>query len=576
MNRQPPRFHSRFFSVVTGCLGVVTLVGASHAQQDAVLQRLVPRPAPVAAWNAEAPTDCPLEKSKQFGGIVFTGFYAIYTVSDTWYPSWASDGNLYSPWTDGHIGKMVSGSGKYLWTTGQAKIVGDDPMRLEVTALGLHKGLAEPYGGRYPCGSLVLDGTWYYGTYCLDWKEDPWDTMGPFVGFRTSRDFGQTWTETPCTPSKPLFGESCKDGAKVKIGAPHFIDFGQNMQHSPDGKAYLTAHGATRPEATCSWVSGDQVYLARVTPTVENINDPTKYEFFAGHDADGEPLWTGNFAGIKPLIEWNDRSGCVTMTYNPTLKKYFMCVTDGGETGRGAYDTWIVESDRITGPWRMVAFMDEFGDQAYFVNIPSKFISPDGRTAWLCYANGWAKRDNSHPAGGRYGMCLFEFKLLGPGEALPKSPPDPLKANTNVALKAKVTASTIHINYRAEGAIDGVVGGFIDGVVGGYPSNGGLEWSSQEENAGAWLKLEWDSPQTVDRVLLFDRPNTYDYITTGKLTFSDGSSIDTGELPDEASAGREVTFPKRTVTWVKFEVTGVKTGFGNIGLAEMSVFAAGP
>ena len=30
--------------------------------------------------------------------------------------------------------------------------------------------------------------------------------------------------------------------------------------------------------------------------------------------------------------------------------------------------------------------------------------------------------------------------------------------------------------------------------------------------------LEWNSPQTIDRVVLFDRPNKYDYITTGKLT----------------------------------------------------------
>ncbi len=100
------------------------------------------------------------------------------------------------------------------------------------------------------------------------------------------------------------------------------------------------------------------------------------------------------------------------------------------------------------------------------------------------------------------------------------------------------------------------------------------EWASHEENAGAWPKLQWDSPRTVDRVLLFDRPNTYDYITTGKLTFSNGSYIEVGQLTDDASSGREVVFPKRTVTWIKFEVTGVKTGYGNIGLAEFAVFAA--
>ncbi len=553
-----------FRSVVL--IGFVVSAFAGPLMAEEVRQRLVPRPTPIAAWNAEAPADCPFEKSEQFAGIVFTGRHRVYTTADTWYPSWAADGNLYSPWTDGRVGEMGSSSGPKHWTTGHAKITGDDPLRLEVTALGLHKASAEPYGGRYPCGSLILDGTWYYGTYCLDMKKDPWDIMGPFVGFRISRDFGQTWTDTPCTPSSPLFGESGKDGAKVKIGSPHFVDFGQNMQHSPDGKAYLTGHGATRAEAVCSWVSGDQVYLTRVTPTVENINDISKYEFFAGHDADGEPIWTDEFSQIEPLVQWNDRSGCVTMTYNPRLKKYFMCVTDGGASSLGTYDTWIVEAERITGPWRLAAFMEKFGEQAYFVNIPSKFISVDGHTGWLCFADDYVRKHPSNPQGTRYGMCLYEFKLRKPGEPLPQSPPDPLTIGTNVAPKAKATSSTNYPNYRAEGA--------IDGVVGGYPGNIQEEWASHEENAGAWLKLAWDSPQTVDRVLLFDRPNTYDYITAGKLTFSDGSSIDTGELPDDASAGREVIFPKRTVTWVKFEVTGVKTGFGNIGLAELAVFAA--
>jgi hypothetical protein len=48
--------------------------------------------------------------------------------------------------------------------------------------------------------------------------------------------------------------------------------------------------------------------------------------------------------------------------------------------------TYILEADTITGPWRMVTYMRNFGEHAYFVNIPSKFISPDGRTFWLCYS----------------------------------------------------------------------------------------------------------------------------------------------------------------------------------------------
>jgi len=64
-----------------------------------------------------------------------------------------------------------------------------------------------------------------------------------------------------------------------------------------------------------------------------------------------------------------------------------------------------------------VTFMRHFGEQGYFVNFPSKFISADGRTAWLLYAanftNGYLKTNlQSNPPGSRYGMCLQEVKLL--------------------------------------------------------------------------------------------------------------------------------------------------------------------
>jgi len=411
----------------------------------------------------------------------------------------------------------------------------------------------------------VHEGIWYYGTYCLDKKKYPWDIMGPFVGFRISKDFGKTWRDTPCTPAKPLFGESGKDGAKVKIGSPHFIDFGKNMQYSPDGKAYLTAHGATRADATCSWVSGDQVYLARVTPSPQNINDVTKYEFFAGSNTNGKATWTNQFARIKPLLEWNDRLGCVTATYNPALKKYLMCITDGGASGMGTYDTMILEADCITGPWKLATFLPKFGQQAYFVNIPSKFIDRDGRTMWLCFADDWVRKHPSSPPGTRYAMCLYEMKLLRPSDKRPARPVNQLKSPSNIARNARATASSSHPGYSPAGS--------IDGAVGGYPGNIKQEWASHKESKGAWIRLEWNSPQTIDRVILFDRPNKYDYITAGELTFSDGTTVKVGALPDDASSGLELTFPPRKVTWLKFTVTGVKTGYGHIGLAEIAVFA---
>ena len=172
-----------------------------------------------------------------------------------------------------------------------------------------------------------------------------------------------------------------------------------------------------------------------------------------------------------------------------------------------------------------------------------------------------------NPPGGRYGLCLHELRLLAPGETPAAPPANPLDSPENIARKAKVEVSSTHSGYHAQGA--------IDGRVGGYPGDTGQEWASQGEKRGAWIKLTWDRPQTIRRIQLFDRPNPLDQVTGGKLEFSDGTSIALDQpLPDNAAQGVEITFEPKTVTWVKFTVTGVKPGSQNIGLAEIAVFTS--
>jgi hypothetical protein len=154
----------------------------------------------------------------------------------------------------------------------------------------------------------------------------------------------------------------------------------------------------------------------RVTPSPENINDISKYEFYGGRDSKGLPFWTRDFKAIKPLLEWNNNMGCVTITYNAPLKKYLMCVTDGGNTV-SKMNTYILESDRLDGNWEIITYLKDFGEQAYFVNIPSKFISKDGQQMWLLYSGNFAKDWNGqniveNPPGSHYGMVFQKIELI--------------------------------------------------------------------------------------------------------------------------------------------------------------------
>jgi hypothetical protein len=389
-------------------------------------------------WPSEIPAGCPFKQSEAFNAIQFLGVKSGFRYGDTWYPTWASNDTLYSPWTDGttmrpdgQYDNSQSSAGPFHNQSAKGVIIGSDPMSLKAYSTGMFYSRSNPYQGRYPCGSLVYNGVWYYGTYCLGPDGSTkygnlnvnWPWLGPFVGFRVSTNYGRTWTETPHTPANSIFGESGLNGYPVKIGSPHFVDFGKNMEHSPDGKAYLVAHGADSLSTATewrfwnnSWITGDQIYLLRVTPSIENMNDISKYEFYGGKDAQGKPVWTKKFKEIKPLLEWNNNMGCVTITYNAPLKKYLMCVTDGGNTV-SKMNTYILEADRLDGNWKIITYLKDFGEQAYFVNIPSKFISNNGKQMWLLYSGNFAPDWNGqkiieNPPGSHYGMVFQKIELV--------------------------------------------------------------------------------------------------------------------------------------------------------------------
>ena len=112
--------------------------------------------------------------------------------------------------------------------------------------------------------------------------------------------------------------------------------------------------------------------------------------------------------------------------------------------------------------------------------------------------------------------------------------------------------------YAAAKAVDGIIGKTDEG-----------EWASNGEQT-PWLRLTWPAPQTINRICLYDRPNRTDNANGGMLSFSDGSSIAVTGMP-AAGTAKDVSFPNKTVTWVRFVASA---GVGsNIGLAEIQVIS---
>jgi hypothetical protein len=135
----------------------------------------------------------------------------------------------------------------------------------------------------------------------------------------------------------------------------------------------------------------------------------------------------------------------------------------------------------------------------------------------------------------------------------------------NIASLATVTAST------ETPAFDQLAIKAVDGVIDGYPGDHTREWASRGERAGAWLRLSWAVPYLVDRVVLYDRPNTADQITAATLTFSDGSTVSVGPL-NNTGAATTYSFTPRVITSLTMRVDQVSSSTINVGLSEIEVF----
>jgi len=75
----------------------------------------------------------------------------------------------------------------------------------------------------------------------------------------------------------------------------------------------------------------------------------------------------------------------------------------------------------------------------------------------------------------------------------------------------------------------------------------------------------------VNRIVLFDRPNLDDAITSGTLLFSDGSRVAVSTLANDGSP-TAFDFAEKSITWLRLTVDGVSSSTKNIGLSEIQAF----
>lgn len=134
----------------------------------------------------------------------------------------------------------------------------------------------------------------------------------------------------------------------------------------------------------------------------------------------------------------------------------------------------------------------------------------------------------------------------------------------NIAHEARITTST-DLNEETDGKK------LADGKIRLYNQG---EWVSKcyETTWGQanypWIKFEWDNPQYIDKITIYDRPDLKSHAAGGALYFSDGSRVPVCAIPNDGSP-KEVAFSPRKVDWVRLEINDA---IGNdIGLSEVEI-----
>jgi len=81
-------------TLIAGLAVLVISITVHGAEPESTPGTRAEKTKPTGQWHSEPPADCPFKPSAALAGVEFTGRHAEYTTADTWYPTWASDGNL--------------------------------------------------------------------------------------------------------------------------------------------------------------------------------------------------------------------------------------------------------------------------------------------------------------------------------------------------------------------------------------------------------------------------------------------------------------------------------------------------
>jgi hypothetical protein len=336
--------------------------------------------------------------------------------SDNWPVTWAADDHQYTTWGDGGGFGGSNQDGRV--SLGVARIEGSAGSYRGVNVWGGKDALqpAQFTGKSY--GIAAVDGSLYM------WRCGDGSLEAAFMYQRLYRSTnqGQSWQETGVEYTQSSFSGS------RGFYCPTFLQYGKDYQGARDSYVYMYA-----PELkSSSWEvqKPGEITLMRVPRS--GLSSRSQYEYFAGLDGGGSPVWTGDMNGRRPVFQ--DRENgvmTVSVSYNPGLGRYFL-ITEHTAGMRG--NIGIYDAPEPWGPWTTVLFESGFGTPGidattFFWNFSNKWLSADGRDFTMVFT-GVSSNDSWNTVRGRF----------NPGGS--PTNPDPIPLPTSIRLRINFQTST--------------------------------------------------------------------------------------------------------------------------------------
>lgn len=517
------------------------------------------------------------ESSDFFAVVDIPGSETVGSASDgdLWPSAWADDDWLYTacgdglgfdleaPWSDIVINRIAGMPETGL--TGERLACGDDvaPVWTDPTRFN-----------RKPTGMVAVDGDGdgrdelYLAVQDLGFPgapggADPFDEA-PAAGVVRSSDRGRTWV----APSTPMF----VDHVFTTIV---FLDLGKSHRYMSRVEPWETEHFVYAVGLDGNWRTShsrrvpdpQDLYLARVPARA--VQERDAWQFFSGNAPGGRPLWSFDIAERRAVLTDRsrryagaDRERAGSRGHTP--------IAQGGVTyipglDRFVYVSWseytfeVYEAPEAWGPWRHAA-MKDFGPLlwsgplgplprhgGYAPTLPSKFVSDDGREAWL--QSNWFGGASTF-AGRTYHYSLRKIRL-DPATDVPAPPPPPGVALSSAAYGAWPISTAARVQR-------------LDVLNDGRTDRAEDSWNGTAKQEDHWGYV-WAQPVRANQVVYvsgpydpnggwFEEPPRVQVRTAGRWVDAASQAISPSYVPGpEATGTRRYTidFPDVTVDGVR-------------------------